>query len=362
MARPVWTGALSFGLVSMPVQLYSATRGHTIHFHQLQRGTTDRVRNRRVNERTGEEVPPEEIVKGLDMGEEEYVVVEPGELEDIAPGRSKALEISGFVDLDEVEPIYFDRTYYLGPKGEEHQKVYALLCAALAESHRAGIATFVMRGKEYLVAVKAEEDILALHTLHWADEVRDPGREVADLPGATKPGASELRTAVQLVETLSIEWNPEDYQDTYQENVRALVEAKQRGERVEKAKEAPESTNVVDLMEVLRASVDDAKSGRRGGGSRRTKGAKGAESARSSRASGSSRGAESSRSGSAKSSRSQGRSPSSGRGSLSSLSKGELYERASKAGVRGRSTMSREELMAALSGSAGGKDGQAKAS
>lgn len=119
MARPVWTGVLSFGLVSVPVALYTATDSHTIHFHQLQRGTSDRIRNRRVNERTGEEVAPDDIVKGFETGEE-YVLVEPAELEEIAPGRSKVLEVTGFVDLDTVDPIFFDRTYYLGPRGKEY--------------------------------------------------------------------------------------------------------------------------------------------------------------------------------------------------------------------------------------------------
>ncbi|MBU7596433.1 Ku protein [Streptomyces sp. P38-E01] len=325
MARPIWTGALSFGLVSLPVKLYAATRSHTIRFHQLERGTGDRVRNRRVNERTGEDVRPDDIVKGLDVGDDQYVVVEPEELDDIAPGRSKALEISGFVDLDEVEPIYFDRTYYLGPQGEEHQKVYALLRDALAESHRAGIATFVMRGKEYLVAVKAEEGILALHTLHWADEVRDPGREVPELPGRTEPGKGELRTALQLVETLTVDWDPEEYEDTFQESVQRLVDAKKRGETVAKAEKAPESTNVVDLMDALRASVDDAEG--RGGkkGSRRGR--------RSAKRSGSA----------AKQERGGGTDA-----ALEELTKDQLYERATEAGVRGRSRMTRDQLLAAL--------------
>ncbi|MFG2987419.1 Ku protein [Streptomyces sp. NPDC048258] len=163
MARPVWAGNLSFGLVSLPVGLYTATDSHTIHFHQLQRGTSDRVRNRRVNERTGDEVELDDIVKGYDTGEE-YVLVEPDELDEIAPGRSRSLDIAGFVDLDEVDPIFFDTTYYLGPRGAENTKVYSLLEQALARAGKAGIATFVMRQHEYLVAVKAENGVLTLHT------------------------------------------------------------------------------------------------------------------------------------------------------------------------------------------------------
>lgn len=334
MARPVWSGALSFGLVSLPVQLYSATESHTVHFHQLQRGTSDRVRNRRVNERTGEEVPLDDIVKGVDAGDE-YVLVEPRELDDIAPGRSKSLEISGFVDLDDVDPIFFDKTYYLGPRGKEYEKVYALLHRAMAQSNKAGIATFVMRNRQYLVAVKAEGDILALHTLHWADEVRDPRREVADLPGKAEVSDREMKTAVQLVEAMSIEWDPEEYHDTYQEQTRKLIEAKLSGETVEKAEAPPESTNVIDLMSALRASVDSA-----GGGSGKQSG----------KQSGSRSGAR----GGGKSHK-RGRAASDRRSTaedLGKLTKAELYERATAAEIHGRSSMTREELVKALSGAA----------
>ncbi|WBO68574.1 Ku protein [Streptomyces camelliae] len=259
MARAVWNGALTFGLVSLPVQLFTATDSHTIRFRQLQRGTSDRVRNKRVNERTGEEVPPDEIVKGLDAGDA-YVILEPRELEDIAPGRSRELEITGFVDLADVEPVFFDRTYYLGPKGEQYEKVYAVLEKALERAGKAGIATFVMRNREYLVAVKAESGILTLHTLHWADEIRDPRAEIDDLPGRVRVADRELKTAEQLIDALSMEWDPEDFHDIYHEKVQDLVEAKKKGESVEKAEQPAEATNVIDLMDALRASVDRAKS------------------------------------------------------------------------------------------------------
>ncbi|WP_324611180.1 Ku protein [Streptomyces sp. WM4235] len=194
MARPVWAGNLSFGLVSLPVSLYTATDSHTIHFQQLQRGTSDRIRNRRVNERTGNEVQLDDIVKGYDTGDE-YVLVEPKELDEIAPGRSRSLEIAGFVDLTEVDPIFFDKTYYLGPRVSEYGKVYSLLEQALAKAGKAGVATFVMRQHEYLVALKAENGLLTLHTLHWADEIRDPRKEIDNLPGKTKASEKELRMA-----------------------------------------------------------------------------------------------------------------------------------------------------------------------
>ncbi|MFF4952192.1 Ku protein [Streptomyces chattanoogensis] len=307
MARPVWSGSLTFGLVTLPVRMYTATDSHTIHFHQLQRGTSDRIRHQRVNERTGEEVSADDIVKAFDAGDE-YVLVEPEELDDIAPGRSKALEISGFVDLDEVEPIFFDRTYYLGPKGKEYAKVYALLHRALDRSGKAGIATFVMRNREYLVAVKAEDDLLALHTLHWADEVRDPHEEVADLPGKPKITDRELKTAGRLIDALTTDWDPEEYHDTYQESVRKLIAAKRKGETVEKAEQAPESTNVIDLMDALNASLEKT------GGKRKSRGKGGTR-----------------------------------RSELDRCSKAELYELATEAHVRGRSSMNRADLIKALS-------------
>lgn len=327
MARPIWTGVLSFGLVSVPVALYTATDSHTVHFHQLQRGTSDRIRNKRVNERTGEEVGLEDIVKGFDTGEE-YVLVEPKELDEIAPGRSKSLEVSGFVDLDRVDPIFFDKTYYLGPKGREYTKVYSLLGQALTESNRAGIATFVMRGREYLVAVKAEKGLLALHTLHWADEIRDPHKEIPDLPQtAGQASAGGLKMARQLIDALAIDWQPEDYHDRYQEKVAQLIEAKQAGGRVEKAEPAPKATGAVDLMEALRASVERARSPKDTG----------------EKASASKTNARSKKPAAKK------RASSSTAGSLQSLTKTELYDKAAKAGIKGRSAMTHDQLADALS-------------
>ncbi|MGX1542560.1 non-homologous end joining protein Ku [Streptomyces adustus] len=326
MARPVWTGVVSFGLVSLPVALYTATDSHTIRFHQLQRGTADRIRNRRVNERTGDEVDLGEIVKGFDTGSE-YVIVEPGELDDIAPGRSKALEVSGFVDLDTVDPIFFDKTYYLGPRGEQHGKVYALLQRALAESNKAGIATFVMRAREYLVALKTEGDLLTLHTLHWADEIRDPHTEVPDLPGKAEPTAAEVKTAHQLIDALTTDWNPDDFHGTFQEKIKALVEAKAAGETTEKAEPAAQPTGGLDLMEALRASVERARSPKDTGEKAST--------------------SQNTRSG--KKTAAKKRTGSSASGSLKSLTKAELYEKATKAGVKGRSSMTHDQLADALS-------------
>ncbi|MFE1315476.1 Ku protein [Streptomyces sp. NPDC058755] len=338
----VWSGALSFGLVAMPVQLVSATESHTIRFNQLQRGTSDRVRNKRVNERTGDEVPFEEIVKAYDTGED-YVVVEPEELEELAPGRSKALEITGFVDLDKVEPIFFDKTYYLAPKGKEYAKVYSLLHEALSRSQKAGIATFVMRNREYLVVVKAEGDILALHTLHWADEVRDPHRQVEALPERAELAEKEVQTAVQLVEALSMDWDPHEYHDTYQERVLELIEAKRTGATVEKGEPPPKTTKVIDLMAALQASVETAKSRRKHVGAQEEAPRRGRPPTHIKEA------AEKRRARTAKKAEEKPPKPS----ELKELSKTELYQRASDANIPGRSSMSRDELIKALSGKGG---------
>ncbi|MFI7382526.1 Ku protein [Streptomyces sp. NPDC049813] len=375
MARPVWSGTLTFGLVSLPIQMYTATDSHTVRFHQLQRGTSDRVRNKRVNERTGEEVPLDEVVKAYDDGDE-YVLVEPQKLDDIAPGRSKALEITGFVELAEVEPVFFDKTYYLGPKGKEYAKVYALLEKVLEETGRAGIATFVMRNHQYLVAVKAEAGLLTLHTLHWADEIRDPRREIDDLPGRTKVTDRELKMARQLVDTLGMEWRPEEFHDTYQEQVSALIEAKRTGEAVEKAEPPAESTNVVDLMDALRASVDRAKkpAGKKSASRKGASGGKGSAPGKAASGKGAADGkgaAKKASSGAGKGRtdaapppptqiseaaakrRSRGGRKANGTArpaSLDALTKAELYRRATEAGVPGRSAMNRDDLVAALRG------------
>ncbi|MDH6121166.1 DNA end-binding protein Ku [Kitasatospora sp. GAS204A] len=352
MARPIWTGTLSFGLVAVPVGLYSATEDHSVHFRQLQRGTSDRVRNQRVNERTGEEVEYRDVVKGFELAEGEYVVLDPVELEQISPGRSKSIEISGFVDLAEVDPIYFDKTYYLGPRGKEYGKVYGLLHRALADTNRAGLATFVMRGKQYLAAVRVEGEVLVLQTMHYAEEVRDPHREIDNLPQApAEPSEKELAAARQLIEMLSAQWKPEEYRDTYTEQVRELVEAKLAGEEVVSAAPAPETTNVVDLMAVLERSLQQA-GGDGEGSANQARAAKPA--AKPSAKPAAKPTAKPSAKSSAKSvERPQAEQPAEPAepADLAELSKAELYRLATEQGVTGRSSMTRDQLLAALHGS-----------
>ncbi|MFJ8191939.1 Ku protein [Streptomyces sp. NPDC096094] len=368
MARAIWTGVITFGLVSVPVGLFTATQDHTVHFHQLQRGTSDRIRNRRVNERTGEEVGPGDIVKGYEVGEGEYVVVEPEELDEIAPGRSQTLEITDFVDLDRIAPVYFGRSYYVAPRGKEYLKVYELLRTALAEAGKVGVATFVMRNRQYLTALRAEDEVLMLQTLHWADEVRDPVEELPELPEGRAGRGKELDMAMRLVDALSGPWDPARYHDTYQEKVRELVRAKAEGKEVAVAEEAPRATNVVDLMEVLQGSLEQAKGT---GGSQ---------------APAKTRGTGGKRSSAPREKATEGRKPTGGRkptearkptegrktearkkttapsrkapprrGELRELSKAELYQWATDQDIAGRSKMSREQLIDALTGAGGGR-------
>jgi DNA end-binding protein Ku len=310
-ARSIWSGVLGLGLVSLPVGLYSATSGHTTHFHQIQRGTSDRVRMQRVNARTGKQVDFDDIVKGFDLGDGEYVVVEPEELDAIAPGKSELLGVDGFVDEDAIAPIYFDRTYYLAPRGEPYKKVYELLRRSMRDAGRVAIATFVMRGKQYLVALRGGEDVITLETLHWADEVRDPKSEL-DLPRHTRPADSEAKMARQLIEAMAIDWDPAQYTDTYEERVRELIDTKAKGGEFVAEEAAPEPTETVDLMETLRRSVEQAGTGR---GRAKPQG---------------------------------GRSHKRGGRDLRGLSKQELYGRATDLGVRGRSHMNRDELVDAI--------------
>jgi DNA end-binding protein Ku len=260
--RAVWTGAITFGLVTIPVGLYSATEDHTIHFHQYVRGTSDRVRVQRVDERTGDVVAGDDVVKGREV-DDEIVVVEPDELREIAPGRSQAIEVLEFVDLGEIDPVYFDRTYWVAPGDDRYTHAYGLLCRALAQSDRAGIATVTMHGREHLTALRADGDVLALQTLFWADEVRDPAEALDALPVRDEPSPQELDTAIALVDAMTTTWKPDQYEDTYTQRVEQLIADKREGREVVPAEPPEEATEVGDLLEALRRSVEAAGTGGR---------------------------------------------------------------------------------------------------
>ncbi|MHB8328038.1 MAG: non-homologous end joining protein Ku [Acidimicrobiales bacterium] len=321
MARAIWAGSLSFGLVNVPVELYSATEDKTIHFNQLQAGTSDRVRNKRVNERTGDEVDYNEIVKGYDLGGGDYVVVTPEELEAVEPGRTRNVEITDFIDIDAIDPVYYQKTYYLAPKGEQAHRAYALLRKAMEESGKVAIATLVMRGKQYLVAIRPEARVLTLETMYFADEVRDPTKEVSGLPVEEHFTSREVGTAKMLIESMASAWDPERYEDTYRRRVEELIERKRRGEEVVTESARAEPTPVVELMAALQASVDAARD----------------------RA--------------PKSTPTTGRSTAVQAGTgeeLSTLSKAALYDRATELDIPGRSKMSRLELARAVAAAAPG--------
>lgn len=260
MARAIWSGVLSFGLVSVPVELYTATDAHGPVFHQFEEGTADRIRYQRVNERTGDEVEYSDIVKGADIGGD-YVLLDQDELDSVAPGRSRLMDLHAFVDTGDIDPLYFSKAYFLGPGGDETGKLYALLREAMEKAGKAAIASFVMRGREYLAAVRADRDILVLETLFFADEVRDPAQQIPDLPGRVKLSRQELSMARQLIDAMSGPWKPSDYRDTYTDRVNDLINAKKHKKKVKLAQEAPAATNVVDLSEALQSSVQAAKKG-----------------------------------------------------------------------------------------------------
>ncbi len=252
--RTIWKGALSFGLVNIPVGLYPATSDKSIHFNQFEEGTSDRIRYKKVNERTGEEVSQDRIVRGFDLGGGEYVILSEEELESAEPKKSRQIEISDFVGLVDIDPVYFRSSYYLAPEGAGADKAYALLRRAMAEAGRVAIATLVMRNKEYLVAIRPEDDALALHTMYFSDEVRAPGRDL-ELPETGDVTERELSMAQLLIESMESDWDPGRFHDTHREKVEALIEEKRNGHEIV-LQEGPEpAAKVVDLMEALNASI-----------------------------------------------------------------------------------------------------------
>ena len=261
MARAIWTGSVSFGLVNVPVGLYSATKDHDVHFHQFEKGTKSRIRNERVNEDTGDEVAFKDIVKGAELSDGGYVMLTPEELESVEPGRSRTIDISDFIDAAEIDPIYYQKSYYLAPSDDAAKKAYMLLLKAMDKAGRIGVATFVMRGKQYLAAIRPSDNVLVLETMHFADEVRDPADELDQLPIRTKVTGKDLDMAVSLVKAMTSPWKPKNYRDTYTERVQKLIDAKKKNREIVVPEELEEDdgAKVVDLLDALQASVDSAK-------------------------------------------------------------------------------------------------------
>ena len=260
MARPVWSGSISFGLVSVPVKAYTAARDHTVHFNQLERETGARVRHQNVSDQTGDEVERDDIVLGYEVSGGRYVTFERDELDDLRPKSTKAIEVQDFVALEDVDPIYYQKTYWLGPDGDAASEPYALLLAAMEDRGRVAIGSVVMRNKQYLAAVRPLDGALAMSTMRFADEVVDRAT-IDEIPKkADKTDAKALKLAVQIVDTLTGDWDPAQYHDTYVEGLRTIIDAKADGETIEVDEgEETGGAQVLDLMDALRASLDASK-------------------------------------------------------------------------------------------------------
>jgi DNA end-binding protein Ku len=338
MARSIWSGFLSFGLVNVPVGLYTATADQTIHFNQLHKGTSHRIRYKKVDEVTGEEVATQDIVNGFPLGGGEYVVVDREELKDISPGKSETIEISDFVELGEIDPVHFRQTYYLAPRGKGADRAYALLRQAMHETGKVGIATMILRDKEHLVAVRPGDDVLILETMYFGDEIRSPSEELETLPQDASFQGRELEVAKRLVESLTVPWAPEDYHNTYRARVEELIERKREGQAVVFEAERPKS-NVIDLMAALEASVEKMGPAATGGAGKAGAG----QARKGARAAGGGRAA-----GGARQPAGGGPAAESGPPDLDALSKADLLTRAAELDIPGRSKMSKPELIKAI--------------
>jgi DNA end-binding protein Ku len=253
----MWTGAISFGMVTVPVKLYSAINRKTVRFHQLNGKSGVRISQKRVDPQSGEEVPYEDIVKGYELAPERYVVIEPGELETLQPKKTRTIEIEDFVELSEIDPVFYDHPYYLAP-GPGGAKPYRLLLEAMRETGKVAIARVVIRSKENLVAIRPMGDVLGMATMIFADEILPADRldEIADAQDV-KTTKRELDIAKQLVDSLAGEFDPARYKDTYREEVMALIERKAEGKEIAIQPEPEEvAAPAPDLMGALKASLE----------------------------------------------------------------------------------------------------------
>lgn len=257
MPRSLWTGSLSFGLVNVPVALYSAVRDLDLRFHQLHRSDGARIEVRRFCSAENREVTYEEIGHGYERAAGDQVVLTDEELATVAPDRTRTIEIEAFVDLADVDPIYFDHPYLLGPAGESEGtlRAYQLLVEVMSRSERAALGRFVLRAREYLVAIRVRDERLALTTMLFADEVRPTDGVDA---GSGKPRRAELERAVALIEALSVGWNPADYDDWFRARLEQLIVRKRRGERITAPRAEKQPRPAPDLMAALERSMREA--------------------------------------------------------------------------------------------------------
>ena len=258
MARSIWTGTISFGLVNIPVKLITAVKSTDIRFHQLHEKDGVRLKQRLVCPADEQEVSGDEIVKGYEIAPDQYVIVDPEELEALAPQSSRALDITDFVDLESIDPIYYDRPYYLLP-GENAAKPYSLLVQAMEKAKKVGIAKFVMRQKEYLAALRPVQGALCLEIMHFAGEVVPP-ESLEGIPDAAQVDERQLKVANQLIEALAGDFEPEKYHDEYREKVEQMLEEKAKGHEVVIPPQVESKpTKAVDLLAALEESLKTAR-------------------------------------------------------------------------------------------------------
>jgi DNA end-binding protein Ku len=253
--KTMWRGAISFGLVSIPVRVYTATEEKTLRFNQLHEKDHGRIKYQRTCAKCGQEVPYDEIVKGYEYEKDRYVILTDDDFDAVPVESTRTIDIAQFVDRSDIDPIYYKKTYYLGPE-EAGVKAYQLLRESLREGERVGIAKVSFRDKEHLAAIRLMDDVLVLDTMFWPDEIRKA--EFSELDVDVKVSDKELQMAESLIENLTEPWSPEAYRDEYRDALLDIVEKKVAGEEVEVI-EAPEPAKVVDLMDALKQSVEQTK-------------------------------------------------------------------------------------------------------
>ena len=265
MPRSIWNGTVTFGVVNVPVKLYSATESKTVHFNELHAPDEGKIEHRRFCSREDREVPYKEVVKGYEVGSDEFVVLSKEEVAAADGPGAKTIEIEHFVPADQIDPVYYDRTYYVGAQ-DQGQDAYRVLHAGLEQSGRVGIGRFVFHNKEQLVALRALDGVLGLHTMRFADEVVDASDLELEKP-QKKPGKREIEMAGTLVSSLAGDFDPSQYEDEYREAVLALIKQKAKGEEIETPEEPAEEPSD-DLMAALEASLKGGGRRERGHGGR----------------------------------------------------------------------------------------------
>lgn len=254
MPRPIWNGSISFGLVNVPIKMYNTIKRKGISFNQLRKSDGCRIRLKKTCANDGAEVPNEQIVKGYEVSPDRYVVISQADLDALNPKASKTIEIEDFVLSSQINPIYYEQSYYLVPdKGAA--KAYTLLLAAMKEANRIAIAKLVIRNKQHLTAIRPDERVLTLSIMHFADEIISQN-EIDDIPASdTKPEKREMAIAMQLIESLSSDFDPNKYHDEYYDKVIEMIEKKAEGQQIVSQPTAPQNTKVIDLMAALEASL-----------------------------------------------------------------------------------------------------------